>query len=129
MSAEGPLSSDDLTLLEGSLLPALERHHLRLLAHCLRCLQQIGAAHQGPVPASEAIEAWMAGEPRFQSDPDFAPVFLEQLLSGAAQLERLAAELGCDPLALELSQLVAWAQGQAQTRLRQLPAPIPPLAP
>ncbi len=129
MSAEGPLSSDDLTLLEASLLPALERHHLRLLAHCLRALQQIAAAHRGPVPSSAAIEAWMASEPRFQSDPDFAPVFLQQLLGGAAQLERLAAELGCDPLALELPQLVGWAQQQAQTRLRNLPAPQTPLAP
>ncbi|MGB7564809.1 MAG: hypothetical protein WBM08_08650 [Prochlorococcaceae cyanobacterium] len=129
MSAEGPLSSDDLTLLEASLLPALERHHLRLLAHCLRALQQIAAAHRGPVPSSAAIEAWMASEPRFQSDPDFAPVFLQQLLGGAAQLERLAAELGCDPLALELPQLVGWAQDQAQTRLRNLPAPQPPPSP
>lgn len=122
MNAEGPLSSDDLTVLEASLLPALERHHLRLLAHCLRCLQQIGAPHQGPLPSTEAIEAWMASEPRFQSDPDFAPVFLQQLMSGGAQLERLAAELGREPLALELPQLVSWAQGQAQARLR-LPTP------
>ncbi|MCP9849835.1 hypothetical protein [Cyanobium sp. Morenito 9A2] len=121
MNPSGPLSDRDLGLLESSLLPSLERHHLRLLAHCLRCLQEIAGRGHGPMPVSVAIEAWMAHEPRFQSDPGFAPVFLEQLLSGAAQLERLAAELGCDPLTLELTQLVAWAEGQAQERLNGAP--------
>ena len=37
------LSEHDLQELESSLLPALERHHLRLLAHSLRCLQQAAA--------------------------------------------------------------------------------------
>ena len=39
------LSEADLSELESTLLPAFERHHLRLLAHSLRCLQQ--AAAQG----------------------------------------------------------------------------------
>lgn len=116
-AAPGPLGPDDIQRIEGTLLPALERHHLRLLAHCLRSLQQIAGRRSGPVPATAAIEAWMATEPLIQGDPGFGPVFLRQLLSGAAQLELLADELGCQPLALELPQLITWAQGQAQGRL------------
>ncbi|MEI6830904.1 MAG: hypothetical protein WCK64_13800 [Synechococcaceae cyanobacterium ELA445] len=110
----GPLGPGDLQLIESPPLPALERHHLRLLAHCLRCLQQIAGGRSGPVPPITAIEAWMADQPQIQGDPGFGPVLLVQLQNGAAQLESLAAELGCDPLALDLPQLITRAQAQAE---------------
>ena len=46
------LSEQDLGELESTLLPALERHHLRLLAHSLRCLQQ-AAEGRGRLPGTE----------------------------------------------------------------------------
>jgi hypothetical protein len=117
-------------MIESHLLPALERHHLRLLAHCLRCLQQIAGERSGPVPATSAIEAWMADQPQIQDDPDFGPVLLFQLQSGAAQLESLAADLGCEPLALDLPQLITRAHGLAQGRLKASPpSPDPPPGP
>jgi hypothetical protein len=129
-AAPGPLGPDDLQLIESTLLPALERHHLRLLAHCLRCLQQIAGGRSGPVPATTAIEAWMADQPQIHGDTDFGPVFLRQLQSGAAQLGSLASELGCEPLALDLPQLITWAHGQAQGRLTASPlSPGPPPSP
>ena len=42
------IEADELAELESTLLPALERHHLRLLAHGLRTFQtvaKIGRAH------------------------------------------------------------------------------------
>ena len=39
--AAGPLSRADAEQIEATLLPNLDRHHLRLLAHCLRSFQVI----------------------------------------------------------------------------------------
>lgn len=125
-AAPGPLGPEDVELIESTLLPALDRHHLRLLAHCLRSFQQIAGRRSGPVPATAAIEGWMREQPLIQCDPGFGPVFLRQLQGGATQLERLAAELGSDPLGLDLPQLIDWARQQALQRSAASPSPGSP---
>jgi hypothetical protein len=120
---EGPLSSAELAELESTLLPALERHHLRLLAHGLRTLQAIAGAG-GPLPASgalpdlDAIRAWAARQPPIAADTAFIEVLSRQLQATSLQLAELAAELDRDPLSLELGDLTAWATRQADQRLR-----------
>jgi hypothetical protein len=41
------LDPQELNLLDSTLLPSLERHHLRLLAHGLRTLQAAAGRRQG----------------------------------------------------------------------------------
>ena len=110
------LSEHDLQELESTLLPALERHHLRLLAHSLRCLQQAaGASDQ--LPAHEGLMAWAQEQPNLAVDPTFIPVLVEQLGKAALQLQAIGAELGKPALHLEIADLVRWGQRQADQRL------------
>lgn len=115
------LSAAELDELESSLLPAIERHHLRLLAHSLRTLQTIAGRRSGPPPDRAAIAAWAGEQAVIAADPSFRSAFIDQLLSAAAQLGSIAAETagetGPDPLALEIPMLVAWARRQADPRL------------
>jgi hypothetical protein len=113
----GPLSVEELIGLESTLLPALERHHLRLLAHGLRTLQAIAGRRSGQPPGAEAIAAWSCRQPQLADDPDFQQVLAGQLANTAAQLVTIAATLGCDPLALSLDDLGRWAVQQADRRL------------
>ena len=110
------LSEQDLKELESTLLPALERHHLRLLAHSLRCLQQ-AAADADHLPACNDLTLWAQRQPNLAVDPTFIPVLVEQLGKASIQLEAIGAELGKAPLALEISDLVRWGQQQADERL------------
>jgi hypothetical protein len=114
------LSEADLHQLESSLLPALERHHLRLLAHSLRCLQQAAGSHQASLPDQGSLQAWAERQPNLAVDPSFIPVLVEQLAKAAAQLQAIGAGCGKEPLALEISDLVAWGQAQAQARIAAL---------
>ncbi len=114
---EGPLSPVELAELEATLLPALERHHLRLLAHGLRTLQAIAGRRSGPLPSAAAIAHWASQQPSIAADPDFQRNFTAQLTSIGTQLAALAADQGSEPLALELADLCAWAVGQARQRL------------
>ena len=110
------LSERDLSELESTLLPALERHHLRLLAHSLRCLQQAAApSHQ--LPAQEGLTAWAQQQPNLAVDPTFIPVLVEQLAKAAVQLEAIGLLFNKAPLSLEISDLVRWGQQQADQRL------------
>jgi hypothetical protein len=124
----GPLTPGDLAQLEATLLPALERHHLRLLAHCLRTLQQIAGGRHGPLPGPEALLGWVSGQPPLAEDHSFQQAFLAQLQAAARQLETLAAALGVEPLALDLPDLIRQAEAQARRRLDLTPpgAAAPP---
>jgi hypothetical protein len=118
----GPLSMAELLQLDSTLLPALERHQLRLLAHGLRSLQAAAGRSSGPLPSAAELEAWLALQPTLQADPDFVEPFRQQLLVLGRQLEQVAAGQGCTALALELTQLIAWSEAEAQQRL-QVPDP------
>lgn len=121
----GPLDASDLAALEATLLPSLERHHLRLLAHCLRTFQQVAGSRTGPLPSRSALATWSARHSSLAPDPEFQQVFLTQLERGAGQLQELAAQRGCELLALEIHDLIAWAEAEARARL-SLTSQAPP---
>ncbi|NDC34645.1 MAG: hypothetical protein EBZ51_04480 [Synechococcaceae bacterium WB9_2_112] len=130
MNATSPLSTAEINQLESTLLPALERHHLRLLAHALRTLQQVqrhtGSSH---LPAPAAIEQWLLEQPGLTQDPDFCRTLALQLSSAGLQLEELGQQHGVPPLALELEALISWARDQADRRLATAPPTTPPAPP
>lgn len=117
----GPLTTDELAELEGSLLPALERHHLRLLAHGLRTLQGIAGRHAGPAPDGAAIAAWVAEQAPIAGDQAFQASFSARLRQLADQLASIAGTRGVQPLDLSLGDLRAWAKAQADQRLEIIP--------
>lgn len=112
----GPLSTAEVQQLDSTLLPALERHHLRLLAHGLRSLQAAAGRRHGSCPDAGSLRRWVLAQPPVAGAGEFAEVFLEQLQHLAAQLETIASEQGCGPLDLSLDQLVLWARRQADQR-------------
>ena len=120
------LSPEELQQLEATLLPTLERHHLRLLAHGLRTLQAIAGRRSGALPPDTALAAWAAAQPVIAADAGFEEAFLTQMGHVAAQLAAIAADAGKEPLGLDLPDLVHWATGEADRRLRHPAAPPDP---
>jgi hypothetical protein len=116
-SRHGPLTEAEVRELDSTLLPALERHHLRLLAHGLRSLQEVAARRDGPLPDAQALSQWALSQPQVAGSPEFAQAFVAQLQSLGRQLRAIAAAQGCAPLGLSLDQLVQWARRQADQRL------------
>ena len=112
------LSHADLQELESSLLPALERHHLRLLAHSLRCLQQASTA-PAALPDQAALTHWAEQQPNLTADPAFIPVLVEQLAKAALQLEQIGQGIGKTALSLDIADLVAWGKACADQRLAE----------
>jgi len=125
-----PLSVADVNQLDSTLLPALERHHLRLLAHALRTLQHVQqAANQPGLPDQATIESWLRQQPSLSGDNAFIAQLAHQLTKAAQQLEALAQQRDRNVLTLQLDDLIAWAQTQADQRLRNEPPRPHPQAP
>ena len=120
------LSPDELQELEANLLPTLERHHLRLLAHGLRTLQAIAGRRSGELPPDAAVAAWAATQPVIAADAGFQEAFLAQMGQVATQLAAIAAAAGREPLGLDLADLVHWATGEADRRVRSPAEPPDP---
>ena len=119
--AQSPLSAAELAELEATLLPALERHHLRLLAHSLRSLQAVETQQPaGALPGHDAICAWASQQPALADAPCFQAVLVEQLEAAGRQLQQLATTLGRAPLALQLGDLIS-----AACDYRHSPSPSP----
>ena len=127
---QGPLSISELQQLEATLLPALERHHLRLLAHALRTLQQVQWCTAEPhLPQQAAIEQWLLAQSDLSQEPDFCRQLAQQLDSAGRQLEQLALQRGVAPLELDLEALIDWARQQADQRLATAPPATPQTPP
>jgi len=131
------LTPEDQALLEATLLPALERHFLSLLAHGLRTFQAIAATTDQLIdqptdqpkrlPERLQIEAWAASQASLADDPGFREAFVEQLCRLRDPLGEIAARVGQSPLDLPIEALVAWVREQADGRLSR-PASPPPAA-
>ena len=127
VSPSGPLSAAEVDALDATLLPARERHHLRLLAHALRSLQQIQQQHGlTGLPDRATTSQWLLQQPGSDGDQEFATLLAGQLDAAGHELQQLAQERGRQIATLVLDDLIDWARTQADARLASQPVPPPP---
>ena len=113
-----PLSRSDAEQIEATLLPNLDRHHLRLLAHCLRSFQVIAKPRtSGPLPNQSSLEQWLLQQPQLTDEPQFRDLLLGQFLSAALQLEGLARAKGLSPLELSIGELITASTTASKARI------------
>ena len=106
-SKNSPLSKDDISLIAMTNLSVHEKHHLRMLAHCLQCFKLMKKDDQkGSLPVKEEWLEWCLKNPIMLKDDEFVQVMFEQFSGAAIQLERLSNDLKVAPLDLTLRNLI-----------------------
>ena len=106
-SQNSPLSREDINLIGSTNLSASEKHHLRMLAHCLQCFKSMGKDKSGGlIPVKEQWLEWCLKNPIMLKDDEFVQVMFEQFSGAATQLERLSNDLKVAPLDLTLRNLI-----------------------
>ncbi|WP_392346287.1 hypothetical protein [Parasynechococcus sp.] len=101
--------------IDSTLLPPLDRHHVRVLSHCLDSFQCMTApGNTGAVPDENQRRRWCQQQPVVADDPAFFSTLLLQLNAAAEQLDQLALELGKPPLALTLDDLINAAEARCR---------------
>ena len=99
--------------IDATLLPQLDRHHLRVLTHCLDSFQaMVGDETTGRIPDDEQRYRWCKQQPIVAGDPTFLDTLMLQLNAAADQLDHLATQLGKPPLALTIEDLIKDAEAR-----------------
>ena len=104
------IDSATIHRIDASLLPQLERHHLRLLAHCLDSFRTMAEEGSSTIPGHERWRLWCEQQPVIAEDPSFLNTLLEQLAVAAEQLERLAKQAKKQPLDLSIDDRIVAAE-------------------
>ncbi len=106
-SQDSPLSKEDIALIELTNLSVSEKHHLRMLAHCLQCFKSMRKDNpKSLLPLKEDWLEWCLNNPIMFKDDEFVQVMFEQFSGAAIQLERLSNDLNVAPLDLTLRNLI-----------------------
>ena len=104
---ESPLSVNDIEQIETTNLPSLDRHYLRLLAHCLACFKEMSnGSFSGPLPTEQDQLEWYLQQPSLVNERAFVLVLLEQFSAAGRQLEKLASDRKTSPLELTVDDLI-----------------------
>ena len=102
-----PLSKDDIKLIATTSLSLREKHHLRMLLHCLECFKSMSnGQEEGLIPRKDVWLEWCLQNPIMLKDDDFVQVLFEEFSGAAIQLERLAIAFKVAPLDLTLRDLI-----------------------
>ncbi len=102
-----PLSKEDINLIAFTNLSVSEKHHLRMLAHCLQCFKSMSKRNSGGlIPVKEEWLEWCLKNPVMIKDDEYVQVMFEQFSGAAIQLERLSNDLQVAPLDLTLRNLI-----------------------
>tara|TARA_Y100001968_G_scaffold311512_1_gene333682 strand:+ start:873 stop:1235 length:363 start_codon:yes stop_codon:yes gene_type:complete len=102
-----PLSKEDINMIGSTNLSVSEKHHLRMLLHCLECFKSMPNEEKtGLIPEKEVWLEWCLQNPIMFEDDDFVQVLLEQFSGAAIQLEKLSNTLEVSPLDLTLKDLI-----------------------
>ena len=102
-----PLSKEDIHLIGSTNLSINEKHHLRMLAHCLECFKSMNKENrEGVIPKKEAWLEWCLTNPIMVKDDEFVQVLFEQFSGAAIQLEKLSNAFKVPPLHLTLKHLI-----------------------
>ena len=102
-----PLKKEDINLIGSTNLSVSEKHHLRMLLHCLECFKAMSKVNrEGLIPTKEVWLEWCLENPKMFKDDEFVQVLFEQFSGAAIQLERLSNALQVAPLHLTLRDLL-----------------------
>ena len=102
-----PLSKEDIFLIGSTNLSSTERHHLRMLAHCLECFKSMNSENkEGLIPGKEIWLDWCLANPVMVNDDEFVQILFEQFSGASVQLQKLADQFNIAPLDLTVNHLI-----------------------
>ena len=103
--SKSPLSLKQIQRIEQLNLPILQKHHLRLLAHCLTVFKSI-SPHDKSLPSKEIQLRWCLTNPDLQDDAEFIDLLISQFAVASKILEEIAKHLQVQPMDLTLDDLI-----------------------
>tara|TARA_Y100001968_G_scaffold272536_1_gene264801 strand:+ start:1152 stop:1523 length:372 start_codon:yes stop_codon:yes gene_type:complete len=102
---QSPLTLEEIKRIDQLDLSSLERHHLRLIAHCLGVFKDMESAGRALPTESDQFN-WCKNNPALKNDPEFIELLIDQFRVVAQVLEKIASNDQVSPLDLTLDDLI-----------------------
>ena len=87
-------------------LPVLQKHHVRILAHCLQILKTLTADNSSGLSDKNSLREWCDKQSKKFDDKKFSDLFYAQLDSTTKKLNTFSKRIGKNIEDLEIDDLV-----------------------
>ncbi len=101
-----PLNIQTIKEIDNLDLPTMQKHHLRILAHCLEILKILNAGNSFEYQNKNPLREWCDNQSRKFDDKKFSDLFYEQLESTSKKLNTFSKKIGKSIEDLEIDDLV-----------------------
>jgi len=101
-----PLNIQTIQEIDGLDLPVMQKHHVRILAHCLQIFKIIAADNSSELCDKKPLREWFDNQSKKFEDKKFSELFYEQLESTSKKLNTFSLRIGKNIEDLEIEDLV-----------------------
>ena len=101
-----PLGDEIVKNIDQLNLPVIQKHHVRLLAHCLEIFKEIGKDDVSLFQEDELLKEWCDQRSKKFDDKNFKKLFYEQMSSAAKKLNSFSQSAGKNFKELDLEDLI-----------------------
>ena len=104
--SSSPLNMETIQEIDNLNLPILQKHHVRILAHCLKILKIINSDDTFEYQNKTPLREWCDNQSKKFDDDKFSDLFYEQLESTSKKLNTFSKKIGKNIEDLEIDDLV-----------------------
>ncbi len=101
-----PLNIEIIQEIDNLALTIMQKHHLRILAHCLQILKIISEEGNFEYQDKNPLREWCDNQSKKFDDKKFSDLFYEQLESTSKKLRAFSKKIGKNIEDLDLGDLV-----------------------
>ena len=101
-----PLNIETIQEIDNLDLSVMQKHHLRILAHCLQILKIINADNSFEYQNKNPLREWCDNQSKKFDDKKFSDLFYEQLESTSKKLSTFSKQIGKNIEDIEIYDLV-----------------------
>ena len=104
--SSNPLNIKTIREIDNLDLPVMQKHHLRILAHCLQILKMINVDNSLGYQNKNPLREWCDNQSKKFDDKKFSDLFYYQLKSTSKKLSTFSKKIGKNINDLEIDDLV-----------------------
>ena len=101
-----PLNIQTIKEIDNLDLPIMQKHHVRILAHCLQILKIINTNHTFEYQNKNSLREWCDNQSKKFDDKKFSDLFYHQLETTSKKLSTFSKKIGKNINDLEINDLV-----------------------
>ena len=101
-----PLNIQTIQEIDNLDLPIMQKHHVRILAHCLQIFKTITIDDNSELCDKNSLRAWCDNQSKKFNDKKFSDLFYDQVDSTTKKLNNFSQKIGKNIDDLEINDLV-----------------------